>query len=90
MCSCSLLKIFNYDRIDIGDLLHNLCTNRKIINFKNIINMNAKSYTFYVAKVYKHMMPSIVECLTDETRAHTLAKILSEEKKEQYIVLAVL
>ena len=42
---------------------------------------------YYVAKVYKHMMPSIAECLTDENRARTLAKILSEEKNEQYIVL---
>lgn len=42
---------------------------------------------FYVAKLYKHMMPSIVEVLTDETRAKTLAKILSEEKNEQYVVL---
>lgn len=42
---------------------------------------------FYVAKVYKHMMPTIVECLTDETRARTLAKILSEEKNEQHVVL---
>lgn len=42
---------------------------------------------YYVAKVYKHMLPSIVECLTDEDRARTLAKILSEEKNEQYVVL---
>lgn len=42
---------------------------------------------YYVAKVYKHMMPSIVECLTDENRAKTLAKILSEEKNEKYVVL---
>lgn len=42
---------------------------------------------YYVAKVYKHMMPSIVEVLTDENRARTLAKILSEEKNEQYVVL---
>ena len=42
---------------------------------------------FYVAKIYKHTMPTIVECLTDETRARTLAKILSEEKNERYIVL---
>lgn len=42
---------------------------------------------YYVAKAYKHMMPSIVECLTDENRARTLAKILSEEKNEQYVVL---
>ena len=42
---------------------------------------------FYVARIYKHMLPSIVECLTDENRAKTLAKILSEEKNEQYVVL---
>ena len=42
---------------------------------------------YYVAKVYKHVMPTIVECLTDENRARTLAKILSEEKNEQYVVL---
>lgn len=42
---------------------------------------------FYVARLYKHMMPSIIECLTDENRARTLARILSEEKNEQYVVL---
>ena len=42
---------------------------------------------YYVAKVYKHMVPTIVECLTDEKRARMLANILSEEKNEQYIVL---
>ena len=56
----------------------------------NETSTSDKACTFYVAKMYKHMMPTIVECLTDETRAHTLAKILSEEKKEQYIVLTVL
>lgn len=45
---------------------------------------------FYVAKVYKHTMPSIIECLTDEKRARTLANVLSEEKNEQYVVLKVI
>lgn len=42
---------------------------------------------FYIARLYEYMKPSIIECLTDESRAKMLAKILSEEKKEQYIVL---
>lgn len=42
---------------------------------------------YYVAKLYKHMLPTIVECLTDEKRARMLANILSEEKHEEYVVL---
>lgn len=42
---------------------------------------------YYVAKVYRHMMPSIVECLTDKARAKALADILTAEKNEKYIVL---
>lgn len=42
---------------------------------------------YYVAKIYKHFMPTIVECLTDYKRAKQLAEILSAEKGEEYVVL---
>ena len=45
---------------------------------------------YYVAKVYKHMQPSIVECFQNEEHAKTFAKVMSEAKNEPYIVLTTI
>ena len=45
---------------------------------------------YYVAKVYKHVQPSIVECFENEEHAKTFAKVMSEAKNELYIVLTTI
>lgn len=42
---------------------------------------------YYVAKLYKHVLPSIVEHFESEEHAKAFAKVMSEAKNEQYIVL---
>ena len=42
---------------------------------------------YYVAKMYKHATPTIIECFTDHKRAHDFAELLTAEKGEEYAVL---
>ena len=42
---------------------------------------------YYVAKVYTHMHPSIVECFENEEHANVFAKVMTESKGTQYVVL---
>ena len=45
---------------------------------------------YFVAKMYKHAMPMIVETFSDEGRAKTYAEVLSLEKNESYAVIEVI
>ena len=42
---------------------------------------------YYVAKVYTHMLPSIVECFEKEEHADAFARVMTESKGTPYIVL---
>lgn len=42
---------------------------------------------YFVAKLYKVMPPSIVECFDNKEHAMTYAKIMTESGKGAYIVL---
>lgn len=45
---------------------------------------------YYVARVYKHLMPSVVEYFENEEHAKAFAKVMSEAKNEPYVVLKVI
>lgn len=42
---------------------------------------------YYVAKVYKHMLPSIVESFENEEHADVFAKVITASKGTPYVVL---
>ena len=42
---------------------------------------------YYVAKMYTHMLPSIVECFENEEHADIFAKVMTASKGTPYVVL---
>lgn len=44
---------------------------------------------YYVAKLFKHSTPSIVEEFTDETFAHNYAGLMTSAEKGVFVVLTV-
>ena len=42
---------------------------------------------YYVAKVYTHMLPNIVECFEKEEHADVFAKVMTASKGALYVVL---